>query len=77
MPGGMSYQQAAKWLGVSKSTLERLVAEGAIRPAYVRRRVLFTEQMLETFLEKCSQPLLSKRRGNGTPKASQAKGKSH
>lgn len=62
MPGTLNYPAAAKWLGVSQRTLKRLVAEGAIRPAYIYRRVLFTEPMLAEFLEKCTEPLIVKKR---------------
>lgn len=58
----MSYQQAAEWLGISARTLRKIVAEGKIHPAYVYRRVLFTEPMLQEFLEKSARPVTASRR---------------
>lgn len=60
----LNYKQAAEYLGISKGLLEKLVSAGEIRPAYIRRRVLFTEQMLIEFTEKCARPVVARRKSS-------------
>lgn len=50
----MNYSRAAEWLGVSVNTLKRLVKAGRIYPIRINRRVLFTEDILKAFNEKCA-----------------------
>lgn len=58
----LNYKQAAEFLGISRQTLQRLVADGDIRPAYIRRRVLFPEKLLIEFTEKCARPITARRK---------------
>lgn len=60
----LNYAEAAEWLRISRSTLERIVREGKIRPAYVYRRVLFTEDMLREFLKESAKPALNRRKSS-------------
>jgi excisionase family DNA binding protein len=46
----LTLDEAAARLRVSRRTVQRLIAEGRIRPVRIRRRVLVTPRELEAYL---------------------------
>ena len=50
-PGFFSYDRAAAYLGLSRSTLEKLVATKRLEPRRLGRRVLFAVGDLDALLE--------------------------
>lgn len=58
-----TYKQAAEVLRISVRTLQQVVADGEIEYARIRRRILFTEKMLEEYLQRnTAKPVLSRKR---------------
>lgn len=56
-----TYKQAAEVLRISVRTLQQVVADGEIEYAQIRRRILFTEKMLEEYLQRnTAKPVLSR-----------------
>ncbi|MBL8179979.1 MAG: helix-turn-helix domain-containing protein [Blastocatellia bacterium] len=48
-------KEAARRLGISVVTLDRLIAKRRIPHARIGRRVLFTQSMIDSMIEMCTQ----------------------
>lgn len=48
----MTYPEAARFLRVSRRTVQKLVSGGRLRPARINRRVLFPVAVLQAFLSE-------------------------
>ena len=53
---GLNRTEAAKAIGVSPATLDRLTARGLLRPCRVTYRPIYWVKELERFLKENSQP---------------------
>lgn len=63
-PATLDYRGAAAYIGVSLSTLKRLVASGTVRHVPVRsRRVLFRRTDLDDYLDRAARGGIKPRRG--------------
>jgi excisionase family DNA binding protein len=59
MKPALSTSEAARWLGISKSTLIRAVNRGAIQPAFRTpgRHLRFTPEMLQQIRRELEAPV--------------------
>ncbi len=49
-PAGLSFEQAARYVGVSERTLRRKMLSGEVAPVRINRRVLFLKPELDRFM---------------------------
>ena len=56
MAGVFDRKTAWEFLGVSEGTFNRLMRDGKLPHRKIRKRVVFTESDLTTFLDSCAVP---------------------